>query len=262
MSRFPADLTALCETAAGGGEGAGVIHGPPLAAGPGRFNLLCLTGVSQSGKDTLARFLIDNHGYRRYGLADGVRAMAEAIDPTIAIPSGLWSTRPQDPVYLSAAGNIVGCTSLSALVKRFGWDEIKTKLPEVRALLQRIGTEGGREFWGPDCWINRTWRLIEADFLAWRTTAKAHTTFSVVITDVRFANESGGLSQRAAQLVLDRRVESARCRLVRVTRPGYGTVNNHASEQYHALDNFIDATIANDGALSDLAAKAAELAVP
>lgn len=117
------------------------------------------------------------------------------------------------------------CLSLAQTVDAIGWAGAK-KQPEVRRMLQDLGA--AMRAVDPGVWVhavwNQTFRPPEARF---------------VIPDVRYRNEVA---------VADT--------LWRIERPGYGPVNDHASETQ--LDGHpVGRTILNDGSLGDLADKVA-----
>lgn len=160
--------------------------------------LVGLVGYAGSGKDAAAEALVAV-GWTRVAFADPVRQMALAIDPLI-------------PCHVSRSGH------LSAFVAAVGWTEAK-RHPEVRRLLQRIGTEAVRDLLGQDVWVT----------LARRKIAAAGT--SVVVTDVRFPNEAALIRSHGGALL-------------RVTRPGVSAVNGHVSDQ--SVDAIqVDATLLN-----------------
>ena len=117
-----------------------------------------ITGHARNGKDTAGGLLVSEYGFTRVALADAVRSMALAIDP-----------------YVSG-GNI----RLHHMVNNLGWEESK-KAPEVRRLLQAIGTEGVRDHIGDDSWIRAAKSTIDK------------TPGPVVVTDVRFPNEADAI---------------------------------------------------------------------
>ncbi len=164
--------------------------------------LLGLTGFAQSGKDSVAGFLKD-YGYQRVAFADGVREMALVIDPII------YCAPTSGPDYVR----------LSGLVASAGWDAAKQE-PEVRRLLQRIGTEAVRDMVDQDAWVRIGMRKAKSIILG--TLSDAHFG-SVVITDVRFPNEA-------------RAVHSAGGEVWRIERPGFdsGVSREHASEAHVA----------------------------
>lgn len=119
--------------------------------------LIGLTGKAGSGKDSVAKVLIEEYGFVRLAFADKVRQLALKIDPIVNTRWGYASR-------------------LSSLVGDYGWDEAK-KEPEMRKFLQDLGA-GCREIFGELCWID----LALDSF--------PHEAPYVVITDVRYLNEA------------------------------------------------------------------------
>lgn len=150
--------------------------------------LIGISGAAGAGKDTLASHLAP-FGYVRVAFADPLRDMALAIDPVVWVcRNDYWVT-----MYLAD------------LVALDGWDKAK-KLPGVRRFLQRLGTEGVRNFLGDDTWV----RLAEERIADLGDVP-------VVITDVRYPNEVD-LVRRLGGL------------WVWVNRPDAAAVPRHASE--------------------------------
>ncbi|MFE2171890.1 hypothetical protein [Kitasatospora sp. NPDC059462] len=165
-----------------------------------------LAGLARSGKDSAAAALVEA-GWTRRAFADPLKRMLYALDPLV------FGRR----------------TRLRELVDGIGWDEAK-KLPEVRALLQRGGTEAGRGVLGEDVWVDRLFHDVDT----W--------TAPTVITDVRFPNEADEIRWRGGLVVL-------------VVRPGQERIGeaDHVSES--ALAGYLfDAVIDNSGTLEQLAA--------
>lgn len=179
-----------------------------------RHKLIAFMGVAGSGKDTAAQALIDL-GWERVAFADAVREALLALDPYLMHD-------PDMPDF---------SVRVSSQVAYSGWERSKNS-PEVRRLLQRMGTEAGRNIHGPDCWTNIARRKIEA------------AGGPVVITDCRFANEAA-------------MVRGMGGRVIRIDRPGVGPKNDHASER---LEFDPDFTIQNDGTIAELHEKVLELA--
>lgn len=166
--------------------------------------LIGLSGYAGAGKDEVAKILAPR-GWERASFADPLRAALYALNPMVP-PDG----RP-----------------LRILVDIFGWDQVKRETPEVRALLQRMGTEVGRNLFGQDFWVEQAMAAIE----------RADGT-QYVFTDCRFPNEAEAVRARGG-------------RVWRVTRPGVTAVNAHPSET--SLDTYrFDAVILNVGTLADL----------
>src|SRR5690606_37876633 len=127
----------------------------------------------------------------------------------------------------------VGNLRLRRMVDAFGWEYAKIKYPEVRALLQRAGTEAGRKVLGSDVWVDALFRE-HAD------------TPALVIPDVRFPNEAQAIVDRGGLVI-------------RIDKPHQGPARDklgraHVSET--ALDYWpFDHVIVNDGRVRDLHAK-------
>lgn len=143
-----------------------------------------LVGYAQTGKDTAAEALAEL-GYVRVAFADGLRRALYNLNPLVQ--SG------DEVVYLRH------------LVDACGWDRAKTECEDVRELLQRMGTEAGRDIHGEDCWVDLGIREAEKHD-------------KVVFTDVRFPNEAAAVRRWGGGLI-------------RIERPGTGPVNSHVSDQ-------------------------------
>jgi len=118
--------------------------------------IIGLTGYAQSGKDTVAKILVENYGYTRVAFADKIREF-------------LYET---NPMYDSMAGEPV---FVKAKVDRDGWENAK-KSPHIRRLLQNSGV-AARKIFGEDFWVNQVFKDIDPSS-------------NIVITDVRFSNEA------------------------------------------------------------------------
>lgn len=182
--------------------------------------LVGLLGYARSGKDTAGEFLVANFGFTRLAFADKLRDFAYAIDPLVTAY----------PYYDEWSGPSVDKVCLSTLVDKMGWEKAKEQYPEVRRLLQRIGTEGGREVLDQNVWVDATMKQVRRD------SDKRY-----VITDVRFPNEVEAIKARGGVTW-------------RVRRPGFDAVNGHPSET--ALDAWgTDHVFMNDGELLEFQAK-------
>lgn len=102
--------------------------------------------------------------------------------------------------------------------------------PEVRRLLQVMGTEVGREMIHNDLWVKMADDRIQEHLDAG---------VSVVITGVRFRNELDMIHRRARGVS------------VWVTRPGVESTGQHASETSVSESDFM-LTVRNNGSLTDL----------
>lgn len=174
-----------------------------------------LTGSAGAGKDWLCRELANRwFPVRRVSIADALKRMLIAMDPYVG-----------------------GDERLTTVMERHGgsMEQAKWACPEIRRLLQRLGTEGGRACLGADVWI-RTAMMDHGD----DDDGDGGGVVLNVVTDVRFPNEAEAL--RAAGGVI-----------VHVTRPGAppdlhlsGAQARHASE-VAIKDIRPDITFVNNG---------------
>lgn len=177
--------------------------------------IIGLTGVAQVGKDTAAAALIER-GWVRVAFADPLREMLYALNPKVTDE---------------------GCfvDYVKTMVDEVGWEKAK-KHPEVRRLLQRLGTEAGRGVLGEDCWVDLAHRKINK--LRGDAAARGDNQPSVVLTDVRFANEASMIRSLGGYVV-------------RIIRPGISAINGHVSES-GVPDKLVDHTLENGGSIADL----------
>jgi len=169
--------------------------------------IIGLSGYAQSGKDTVADYLVKTHGFTKVAYADPIREALFELDPIVTVANGMQVT-------------------LKPVIDLYGWDEAKTLFPEIRRLIQRFGTEVGRELWHKNFWVRQAFGKFD------------HNKDNIVITDVRFTNEAAAIRGTGGPIW-------------RVVRNGVGPVNPHSSEV--ALDNFnFDAIIDNNGSLKSL----------
>ncbi|MGW3229406.1 deoxynucleotide monophosphate kinase family protein [Kitasatospora sp. NPDC001095] len=186
---------------------------------------MALIGKAQSGKDTIGARLGTQYSFVRVAFADPLRSVALDLDPIVGAESTLYGHLP---------------IRLSDLVGRHGWETAKTRFPEVRRTLQRLG-EAVRTH-DPDYWVRLALERVDvAD--QWNV--------PVVVTDVRHVNELDALRARGALVV-------------RVVRPGVGRLagaeGEHVTET--ELDQVeADVTITNVGTVEDLHRLADSLAV-
>lgn len=180
--------------------------------------LIGLMGYATAGKDEVADILVARFGYRKVSLSDPINALLMALNPIIeAKPMSLmFYDKPVEG----------GLIRYREYVDEVGYTEAK-KHPEVRALLQRMGTDAGRKVLGDLIWVEQMLKTI------YRSPEPC------VVTNVRYREEANALIDDCGVLVL-------------VDRPGVGPANSHMSEQVPADP---DAVIHNDGSLADLPAK-------
>lgn len=108
------------------------------------------------------------------------------------------------------------------IVNQHGYEIAKKQYPEYRELLQRFGTEVGREQFGENFWTDRVKAQIKPGG-------------KYVISDVRFANEADT-------------VREAGGKVFRIKRDGTGAINAHVSDT--GIDSLIvDGVIPNTSTL-------------
>ena len=187
----------------------------PAAHLPGMSTLIVgISGKKRHGKDTASETLVRGFGFTRVAFGDALKEALYILDPI------LWSWRWLVRTLLGKP------MRLREFVDTVGWEAAK-EIPEVRRLLQRIGTEVGRKILGDDIWIRTALRKA------------AEVDGPVVITDVRFRNEVEAV-RAAGGIVL------------RVERPSVISTDTHPSET--GLDGYdgFDAVLVNDGTVADL----------
>lgn len=171
-----------------------------------RVEVVGVSGWARTGKDTVAAHLVEKYGYTRMSFADPMREALLRLDPLITV------------------GEIQG-VSLSSAVHGLGWEELKSLSPDIRGLMQRMGTEVGRDMFGQDFWVNAAIDSIKDGS-------------KVIFADVRFPNEAEAIKNLGGEVW-------------RVLRPGVGPANDHISET--ALDDHsFDMYILNNTTLEDL----------
>ena len=172
-----------------------------------RVTVIGIAGWARSGKDTIADYLVNNNGYKKFSFSTPMKTAMEKLNPNIRI-----LTTNQD-------------LPLKDAVDYFGWEELKTISPDIRPLLQRFGTEVGREMFGDDFWVNYALDSIPDGTKA-------------IIADVRYPNEANAIKALGGKVY-------------RVLRDGVGPANDHPSE--HALEGYeFDGQIDNNGTLDNL----------
>jgi hypothetical protein len=163
--------------------------------------IIGLHGKKRVGKDTCADYLVEKYGFTKIAFADGVRDALYALNPQIH-----------------------NGEQYKDVIDFFGYEEAKDIFPDIRMLLQRLGTEVGRNILDPDLWVNLLEKRLQPNV-------------NYVIPDVRFENEAN----------LVRKLDGPVLAIFRQT----GFEDDHVSEQ-KLPDDLIDHHIYNTSSLSDL----------
>lgn len=181
------------------------------------MEIIALSGFARSGKDETAKVLVEEFGFVQVAFADKLREMLYALNPYV-LGEFDGMGHPHTAVRL-----------LQNVIDEYGWNGYKETMfgDEIRRLLQRLGTEAGRQTLWDTIWIDAALSNLDDN-------AK------VVVSDARFFNEFDAVRHRGGEVW-------------RIERPGVGPANSHASEM-EAIDYpRFSAYIYNDGTLEDLA---------
>jgi hypothetical protein len=119
--------------------------------------IIGLNGLKNCGKDTVAAYLIKEHGFERRALADPLKRSVAAL---FDIPFNKVDELKNDPDAVVALHDEDGADP---------WRKMT-----FREFLQRFGKEASMDVWGEDCWNDLT--------LEQRT----YPGRNIVVTDVRF----------------------------------------------------------------------------
>jgi deoxynucleotide monophosphate kinase-like protein len=181
--------------------------------------LIAFSGLKGSGKDTAAEVLTNEYGFTKIAFADPLREMLLALDPYVELAIQ-YSDGTCSKGFLYR--------KLSKLVTEFGWDKLKREVPEVRRLMQKIGTEAGRGILGDNIWV---------DTLTKRYPDLSDYTTRYVITDCRFDNEVEFVRNQGGMVIW-------------VERPGVES-DGHASEST-SIKDLASVVLHNDETIQEL----------
>lgn len=190
--------------------------------------LIGISGRARHGKNAVGEVLVRN-GFMQVGFADALKEMALRLDPIVFTTAETFELSGLDG-------------RLATMVKDIGWEKAK-EFPEVRRILQVLGTECVRDILGEDSWIIALQKRI--------ATMPGR---SIAITDVRFPNEAAAIQAWGGELWHVRRFVD------RVLFDN-GLDLSHPSEVL--VDSLeVDVEITNDGTLEDLERKVEEILYP
>ena len=154
--------------------------------------IIGINGYARSGKDTVAKILVERYGFKRFSFADHLRACLYELNPIVG---GYWDNSGYDDKYRIMRWQQV--------INVYGYENYKdTEFgTEMRRLLQVMGTEVGRNMIADDVWVR------ELDKHKGR----------IVVPDMRFPNEY-------------EKIVNAGGKVWRIDRPDIKPVNPHVSE--------------------------------
>lgn len=194
------------------------------SAATSKPTLIGLGGKLRSGKDTVADHLVEAHGFVKLGMSDALHEAMLALNPVV----NPTSDEADEP----------GVWRYDEAIDRYGYTEAKERFPEIRRLLQQLGTEVGRSMFHPDVWTNIMAEKVSRLLLDGK---------SVAVTGIRFPNELAMINKFAG-------------RTWWIERPSQATEAqaSHASENGVRREDF-KRTILNDSTLTELYRKVDEL---
>lgn len=177
-------------------------------------------GKFSSGKDVIADRLVEVHGWAKLGMSDALADALYTLNPVVP-----WKIRVLGiPLWTKHV-------RYQEVADRVGYVTAKT-LPEVRRLLQVLGTEVGRDMIDVNVWTNIMVKRVQA--------LTSSGVPGIIVTGVRFLNERDALDDLGAHLWW-------------VIRPSLedGTNAGHTSENSLSESDF-GTVIWNDGTIDDL----------
>ena len=175
--------------------------------------IIGLSGYARSGKDEAA-IALKELGFYRVAFADKLREVLYALDPIVNPTPEKYFVSTKEPIRLSG------------VIDDYGWGGYKETRysDEIRRLLQRLGTEAGRQTLWDSIWVDAAFNGAPPDA-------------NIVVTDCRFPNEAEAIVERGGEVW-------------RITKPGVGPANSHASET--GLDDWnFDVKVNNEGTLEE-----------
>lgn len=187
--------------------------------------IIGISGYARAGKDEIAKILVEEFDFKRIAFADKLREMLYQLNPWV------YDTESGDlEVNIVGPGQEIPVTMVSTVQKvidQYGWDGYKeTEFGNsIRALLQRLGTEAGRNTLWDSIWVDAALKDYKPGD-------------RLVVPDTRFLNECDAIKSRGGKLW-------------RVNRKGIGPANNHVSET--GIDGYrFDVVFNNNWSLEDL----------
>ena len=211
-----------------------------------RPRLIGLGGKLRAGKDAVADYLEEHHDFVKMGMSDALNDALLKLNPYI----------PTERIYADGEWVIpAGIHRYQDLHDEVGYVEAK-KNPEVRRLLQMLGTEVGRDMISENVWTDIAEKRVREHWANGK---------SVVITALRFPNELdmlerlGGITAWVERPDAQRLSNSSESQDAGVTpestteagRSSHRAIHAHASENSVSANDFQE-VIVNDADLDAL----------
>ena len=193
-------------TQVGAGKVDGILFALQCRKPKPKTRLVAFTGLAGSGKSTAAQVLIDA-GWVRVKFADILKSMLQTYYEMCGLGRDEISRRIEGDLKEEPDSYLRGCTP--------------------RHAMQTLGGEWGRDLLNPDLWVNAWQKRVELQLRAG---------LSVVVDDLRYANEETALRALGGEVIVIKRV-------------AHKGVPQHPSEGY---EPDADAVIQNDGNIPEL----------
>lgn len=145
------------------------------------MEIVGLSGYARSGKDEAAKVLVEEFGFTRVAFADKLREVLYQLNPILDARQVVYGTTG----WNETPTVVTQYTLLQNVIDAVGWDNYKSGPhgPEIRRLLQRLGTEAGRQTLWDSIWVDAAF-------------ANATEDSRIVVTDCRFPNEAEAIKSR------------------------------------------------------------------
>ena len=192
--------------------------------------IIGLKGLKNSGKDTVAAYLIKQHGFERKAFADPLKRSVAALLDIPYHEIDKWKNDPNVHV------EVVQYASSEDAARKDGNFAFIQGPGTFRQFLQRMGDEASKQVWWDSFWDDLT--LPIDGFYHGK---------KIVITDCRFESNA-------------RRVNTCGGYVVQLRRPGFEAQDPHRGEELFP-DKMVDYTLMNDGTLDDLYDKINEMLI-
>lgn len=142
-------------------------------------NIIGIGGAKRHGKDVIADYLVDEYDYIKLGMSDALAEIMYILNPIIG-SEVVYKKRSARNLWRKAQIESFREIRYQEHIDRVGYTEAKEH-PEVRRLLQVMGTEVGREKIDINLWTKLMVKKVKE---AAKTGAPG-----VVVTGIRFPNE-------------------------------------------------------------------------
>lgn len=178
--------------------------------------LVGLGGYAESGKDAFADILVKEFGWKKDYMSRPLEQALLTLNPLV----------PHLNCFIPACN--LKTESYSMLHKRVGYTRSK-EIPEVRRLLQVLGTDIGRNMFGQYVWVDLMEKRLKI--------ALDNFEYKMAVTGIRFHNELDMIHRQDGVVIwMDR---------------GGSPVNVHSSDNTLKSEDF-DVVVNNRGSLEDL----------